>query len=180
MNTNFQGSTEKGKDEWLTPPELVTSIGDFDLDPCQPVNPPFTHAKKGYNILDNGLLQKWEGRVFCNPPYGNECGKWLKKCADHGNAVALVFARTETDMFFRHVWNKASGIIFIKGRIKFIEWNVKNIIPGLFNTKNDVSVNGVLGTSKSNAGAPSVLISYGIECADLLEKTNIPGKFLRL
>lgn len=30
----------------------------------------------------NGLLQSWErsdGAVFCNPPYGREIGKWVKK-----------------------------------------------------------------------------------------------------
>ena len=110
MNSSFEGNTSTGKDEWLTPPELVRAIGYFDLDPCQPINPPFTHAEKGYNILDDGLFKKWEGRVFCNPPYGKYTPIWLKKCADHGNAIALTFARTETKMFFEHVWNKADAV----------------------------------------------------------------------
>ena len=47
------------KDEWLTPPSITESLGHFDLDPCQPIDPPFVHADKGFNILDNGLSQVW-------------------------------------------------------------------------------------------------------------------------
>ena len=29
---------ENGKEEWLTPPEIVAAFGPFDLDPCSPIN----------------------------------------------------------------------------------------------------------------------------------------------
>lgn len=32
----FRGDT----DEWLTPPHILRALGDFDLDPCSPVNRP--------------------------------------------------------------------------------------------------------------------------------------------
>jgi hypothetical protein len=32
MNVTFEGNTSTGKDEWLTPPELVKELGEFDLD----------------------------------------------------------------------------------------------------------------------------------------------------
>lgn len=33
MNTSFE-RCENTKVEWLTPPELVKKLGEFDLDPC--------------------------------------------------------------------------------------------------------------------------------------------------
>jgi hypothetical protein len=148
-----------GKDEWLTPPELVSALGEFDLDPCSPIVRPWDTAKKHFTELDNGLLLPWEGRVWCNPPYGKHTGVWLERCAAHGNAIALTFARTETNMFFSCVWGKAHAVLFIKGRLKFYH------------------VTGVHGDS---AGAPSVLIAYGIENAKTLETCGIKGKFLRV
>lgn len=106
MDTTFQGNTETGKDEWLTPPEIVRSLGDFDLDPCSPINRPWDTAKKHLTVIDDGLNQEWNGSVWCNPPYGKEAVKWLEKCAEHNNCIALVFARTETKMFFSEVWEK--------------------------------------------------------------------------
>ena len=157
MNVLFEGNTSTGKDEWLTPPYIVENLGIFDLDPCSPINRPWSTAKKHYDINDNGLVQKWEGRIWCNPPYGDQTGLWLDKCAKHNNAIALTFARTETKMFFRSVWNKANGILFISGRLQFY------------------SVEGVKGGS---AGAPSVLIAYGKSNAEILRNCKIQGQYL--
>ena len=118
MNDNFNSNTEN-KDEWLTPPEITNALGEFDLDPCQPIKPPFIHAKIGFNVLDNGLSQKWTGRVWCNPPYGRETFKWLNKLAKHGDGIALIFARTETKGFHSEIWNKADAIFFFRGRLRF-------------------------------------------------------------
>jgi len=159
MNVTFEGKTETGKDEWLTPPELIKALGDFDLDPCSPINRPWDTAKRHYTIKDDGLLMPWEGRVFCNPPYGNQTGKWLEKCAMHNNAIALTFARTETRMFFRCVWEKATAILFVKGRIKFYH---------------------VTGEQSNSAGAPSVFIAYGQNNAEALRRCDIDGKYLEI
>lgn len=68
MNTTFEMDRENGKDEWLTPPEIITALGPFDLDPCSPVNRPWATANNHYTILDDGYNKKWFGRVWCNPP----------------------------------------------------------------------------------------------------------------
>ncbi len=68
MNTSFE-RVELTKVEWLTPPCLVKKLGEFDLDPCSPINAPFLHAKTNYTIEDNGLNKQWFGRVYCNPPF---------------------------------------------------------------------------------------------------------------
>jgi len=135
-------SSKMMKDEWLTPPEITEALGPFDLDPCSPINRPWDTARCHYNIVNNGLLLPWTGKVWLNPPYGNETGKWLKRLADHGNGIALVFARTETQMFFKHVWEKADALFFIKGRLHFYH------------------VDGA--RASHNGGAPSVLVAYGM------------------
>lgn len=148
------------KDEWLTPPHVLQALGVFDLDPCSPVYRPWPTAEKHYTILDNGLVQPWNGRVWCNPPYGLEAAKWLERCAQHGNAIALIFARTETRMFFDHVWPKAQGILFLEGRLYF---------------------HHVCGTrAAANSGAPSVLVAYGELNADVLKNCKLPGWFVSL
>lgn len=158
MNTLFETSVNR-KDEWLTPPHIIKSLGDFDLDPCSPVNRPWDTAKHHYTEVDQGLTKNWFGRVWCNPPY-SDIHSWLKKCAFHGNAIALVFARTETQAFFRNVWDKADSIFFFSGRLQFYH------------------VSGI--SSNRNAGAPSVLISYGESNIDSIEQSKLPGKHLLL
>jgi|SRR5690606_12097392 len=158
MNVSFE-RVKKGKDEWLTPPELVKALGRFDLDPCSPINRPWPIAEKHYTINDDGLCMPWEGRVFCNPPYGRKTAEWLKKCAEHGNAIALTFARTETMMFFDSVWHDACAVLFIKGRLRF---------------------HHVTGQRGDSAGAPSVLIAYDRRNAEYLVNSGIPGKLVYL
>lgn len=149
-----------GKDEWLTPPEILKALGAFDLDPCAPISRPWDTAAKHYTVLDNGLSQPWDGRVWCNPPYGLEAAQWLKRLAAHGNGVALIFARTETEMFFESVWSAASAALFLRGRLNFHH------------------VNG--DRAKANSGAPSVLVAYGAENAIALRDSGIVGHFVEL
>ena len=158
MNTSFERSAN-GKSEWLTPPEIIKALGEFDLDPCAPVNRPWDTAKKHYTITDNGLRQTWEGRVWLNPPYGNETAEWMKRLAFHGDGIALTFARTETRMFFDSIWGKADAIFFLKGRL---------------------SLYNVDGTKSGTAGAPSCLIAYGEQNARTLKESNLKGQFCSL
>ncbi len=161
-NTGIGGhhSHRMGKDEWLTPPEVIRALGRFDLDPCSPIIPPWTTATEHYSQLDDGLTSPWHGRVWCNPPYGKETGKWLSKCAEHRNATALIFARTETQDWVTHVWGKAHAIMFLWGRLYFYH---------------------VDGTRASaNAGGPSALISYDLMNTEALENSGLKGKVVRL
>ena len=116
--SNFNTNTTNN-DEWLTPPEIIKALGDFDLDPCSPINRPWDTAKKHYTIEDNGLMQPWTGRVWLNPPYGRETFDWMAKLARHKSGIALIFARTETKGFHREIWNKAHSLFFFEGRLKF-------------------------------------------------------------
>lgn len=149
-----------GKDEWLTPPEILSALGEFDLDPCAPIARPWDMAKMHYTALDNGLSKPWRGRVWCNPPYGLEAALWLKRLAAHGDGIALIFARTETEMFFESVWGAATAVLFLRGRLNFHHVNGKR--------------------AKANSGAPSVLVAYGERNAMALESSGIDGALVRL
>ena len=91
------------KDEWLTPPWLLEKLGPFDLDPCAPVARPWDTAKRHYTIEDNGLLLPWEGRVWLNPPYDKTIGDFITRLRLHGNGLALIYARTDTELWQREV-----------------------------------------------------------------------------
>jgi hypothetical protein len=148
-----------GTEVWLTPPHVIQALGEFDLDPCASLDRPWDTAKHHFTIEDDGLIQEWFGRVWCNPPYGPKLGPFLARLAEHGNGIALVFARTETKAFFDHVWGKATAIYFLKGRLKFHK---------------------PTGELAGTAGSPSVLIAYGEEQAEVLRNCSLPGKFLRI
>lgn len=143
--------------EWLTPPEIIRSLGDFDLDPCSPIIRPWDTAKRHFTIIDNGLILPWAGRVWLNPPYSTQLPKWMAKMAIHNDGIALTFARTETEAFQRYVFPIAMSIMFIKGRIKFYTVN---------------------GTSGGSATAPAVLIAYGEYNVDRLAESGLNGKHI--
>lgn len=148
-----------GADEWLTPPDLLAALGPFDLDPCAPIDPPWDTAAKHYTIEDDGLRQEWSGRVWLNPPYST-AARWLARLADHGAGTALIFARTETRLWFDHVWPHASGLLFLRGRLHFHYRDGRR--------------------ATANSGAPSVLVAYGDRDAAALASDPWPGQFVSL
>lgn len=151
--------TDGGSDEWLTPPSIIDALGRFDLDPCSPGDRrPWDTATLHYSAEDNGLAKVWHGRVWMNPPYAS-AGVWMQRLAEHGHGTALLFARTETRMWFEHIWPKATGLLFMRGRIKFRYVN---------------------GKEAGSAAAPSVLIAYGRSDADALRSSGIDGHYVSL
>ena len=119
-----KGST----DTWLTPFEIVSQLGEFDLDPCEHLFMPKKLAKNGFNINDDGLSKEWFGRVWMNPPYSKN-KEFAKKFCDHKNGIALVFARTETSWFKNYY--KADAFLFLPSRITFIDEKISKIFYAL-------------------------------------------------
>lgn len=148
--------------DWITPKWLIDALGQFDLDPCQSDTQPWPCARRSYKKADDGKTRVWHKSesVWLNPPYGVQTAVWLGLLAMHGNGIALVFARTETKMFFDHVWPKASGLLFLKGRLTFCR------------------PDGTEG--ESNSGGPSVLIAYGVEAMERLKLNSKLGAFVAL
>lgn len=145
-------------DTWLTPPEILAPLGEFELDPCCPENMPWRTAKTMFTQKDDGLSKEWFGRVWLNPPYGRAIGDWMKKMAARGCGISLVFARTETEFWHRWIWPFADSILFLEGRLNFL---------------NRAGIR-----SKANAGAPSVLIAYGADNVESLGDSGIRGRHI--
>lgn len=153
MGLSAHQSARMKNDEWLTPPEILRALGTFDLDPCAPIIRPWETATSHYTVADDGLSKPWHGRVWCNPPFGREAIKWLRRMRDHGNGVALIPARTETAMFYECVWGAADGVLFLKGRPHF------HYVDGR--------------RAAFNSGAPIALAAYGSANLDTLRHSGL-------
>lgn len=137
--------TSRSSDEWYTPPSLFEVLGlTFDLDPAAPSGGvPWVPAARYFTKREDGLSQPWSGRVWLNPPYGRGTERWLRKLADHGDGLALVFARTDT-AWFQRVATQATALCFVGGRLRFRRPD---------------------GTPGDTAPAPSLLVAFGLPCA---------------
>lgn len=112
-------------DEWYTPFDFFEELDNefhFNLDPCATDS---NHKCDFYfTKLNDGLIQNWGGyRVFCNPPYGKNICKWVKKAyfeslKPNTIIVMLLPVRTDTKWFHDFIYKK-SEIRFVKGRLKF-------------------------------------------------------------
>lgn len=119
------GMMSSQKNDWETPADLYNALDrlfSFDLDPC--ASHDNFKTPRYFTEEDDGLSQKWTGRVFMNPPYGRVIGDWIAKAynsAKGGDAelvVCLIPSRTDTKYWHEYVM-KADLIYFIKGRVHF-------------------------------------------------------------
>jgi phage N-6-adenine-methyltransferase len=142
--------------DWYTPKHIFDSLElQFDLDPCAPKGGvPWIPAAKHYSVEDDGLNAEWKGLVWLNPPYGKATGSWLKKMHEHRNGVALLFARTDCAWFHNYI-SKADGILFLRGRVKFVD--------------------GLGVTGGSGAGSGSMLVAWGPKAYGALQKMSKEG-----
>ena len=118
-------------DNWETPQDLFDELDrefHFTLDAC--ATECNAKVSRFFSPEDDGLKQTWSGTVWCNPPYGRETGKWVRKAfeseRDGCTTVMLLPARTDTKWFHDYVYWKAE-VRFLRGRIKFGE--AKNSAP---------------------------------------------------
>ncbi len=106
-------------DDFLTPPDLVKAMGEFDLDPCASHRQQTHLARWQYRFPeDNGLLLPWSGSVFVNPPF-SELRTWVERFVLHANGVLLAPARVEVSWFW-DLWRYSDAIFFTKGPVKYL------------------------------------------------------------
>lgn len=77
-----QQQTKDAVDDRGTTPEMFGPLNDrfgFTLDVA--ASDANTKCEDYYTLADDGLLQPWNGRVWCNPPYSN-IEPWLIKAWD--------------------------------------------------------------------------------------------------
>lgn len=124
---------------WCTPQDFFDELNqefDFKLDAAA------TKKSAKCNIYftpeNDALSQSWDkgGSVFCNPPYGRNIKKWVRKAYEENKKgvrpiVLLIPARTDTSYFHDYILGKAE-IRFIRGRIKFTDEEGKSSNPAPF------------------------------------------------
>lgn len=139
----------------LTPKWIIDRLGPFDLDPCAATVRPWDCAARNIVEADDGLSCEWAGMVWLNPPFDRyQVERWIARLADHGEGIALIHARTETD-WFAPIWERASAILFLDQRLKF--WRPD-------------------GTEQAaNSGAPVVLVAFGSGALERLKGGGIGG-----
>lgn len=151
--------------DWITPKWIISAFDNlippengmfFDLDPCSSLTQPWLTARDAYTVEQNGLLQPWYGKVYCNPPYGPHTETWARLMAKHGNGIMLIFARLETQAWQEVIFPSADGYLFPRRRIAFCR------------------PDGT--TPKSSSGAPSAFVAWGVECNDALHELTRLGK----
>lgn len=115
--------------EWYTPGKIIERVegvfGEIDLDPCSNSSERATAnvpAGAYWTKDDNGLAQAWHGKVYMNPPYGDEIPAWVERLVNAYTAgeiiegIALLPARTDT-AWFQPLFDYP--ICFVRGRLKF-------------------------------------------------------------
>ena len=74
------------------------------------------------------------------------------------SGIALVAARTETEWFHAHIWERADAILFRRNRL-------------YFHRPDGIRAAG-------NAGHGSAIVAYGRECANRLMRSGIEGRLI--
>lgn len=133
---------------WCTPQNFFDNLNEefhFALDTA--ATSATAKCSAYFTPETDGLAQSWDcgGAVFCNPPYGREIGKWVKKAYEEAEKckypiVMLLPARTDTTYFHDYIYGKAE-IRFIRGRLKFGDEN---------------------GTASNSAPFPSMAVIFNI------------------
>jgi len=82
----------------------------------------------------------------------------MRLAAHESGGIALLMARTETETWFKTVWNAYAGALFLRGRLTFCR---PDGTPGA-----------------TNCGAPPVLIAYGDESLCRLRRSKLDGHLI--
>lgn len=154
----FEKSGEGKSKDWLTPLALGQRLGSFDLNPCGCPGMPWRMATTTYFLPEkDGLVEPWEGRIWCNPPYGHGVEQpWLERMAQHRNGMLLIFGRTDTQAWQKSIFPHADATLFVEGRVQFR-------LPN--------------GQKAKSGTAPSVLLAYGENNVEALQNAGIAGAF---
>ena len=162
-------STHNKSVEWYTPRYIFDALGlEFDLDPCSPGKEvvPWIPARRFLTVADDGLLAKWKGNVWMNPPYGTRTPYWLERLSLHGTGIALLFVRPDTKWFHQYV-AIADAICLIRGRVRFVS------------SEHAKEYAACTDKPLGRPGAPTMLIAYGKDNAKALFGSGL-GLTLRI
>jgi hypothetical protein len=141
-----------GPVDWYTPPEIFEKLNiQFDLDVAYPKDKILDWIPTKGFITERSLQSEWHGRVWMNPPYDRHIHLWLEKLSNHGNGIALIWARTDVAWFHTYA-PLDTYILFTKNRISFINQEMKRM---------------------ERPAIGSLFLAFGQECAEALMKSNL-------
>ena len=119
-------TTEKGTDDWRTPREFFEKLNsEFNFVIDAAASAQNAMLPRFWTKEDDALSKPWHhegGAIWCNPPYGRDVGRWVRKAWEESQngatVVMLIFARTDTAWW--HDWAvRATEIVFVRGRLRF-------------------------------------------------------------
>jgi len=127
--------------EWSTPQDLFDALsfsyGGFTLDPC--ATKENAKCAQFFTREQDGLSQPWTGKVFVNPPYGRDIGRWVKKAWEESlkGALVVLLLPARVDTRWWHDYVRKGHVYFLRGRLKF-------------------------GGARNSAPFPSAIVTFGM------------------
>lgn len=98
--------------------------------------------------------------VYESPPYSRPLiEQFVRKMAEHGNGIALLFNRCDNAMFHDIIFPTATAMKFLRKRIRFYRPD---------------------GTRGDSPGCGSVLVAWGEDNVDIIRDCELEGKYVRL
>lgn len=135
-------------DNLQTPKYIIDALGYFDMDPCAGHNTSIGRVNLCDTLGDDGLLEKWEGVVYVNPPFSQK-EKWIAKMIEHRKGILLLPERGSAPWFGPLA--QSCGRYFVMGR----------------------KINFIGGSSSNNVG--SVLFPFGDIALEKIYCSRLPG-----
>lgn len=116
-------------DEWYTPPLYIQAarevLGAIDLDPAScPLANLIVKATAIYTRNEDGLKYDWHGRVWLNPPYGNEKDRFVDHLLEDyqaervQSAIVCLNAHATDTRWFQQLWE--FPICITHHRVRFL------------------------------------------------------------
>lgn len=136
-----------------TPKYITDSLGEFDLDPCAGEYTTIGKVNLWDGRGENGLMEKWKGFVWCNPPFSQK-EIWAEKMIQHRNGI-LILPERGSAPWFGPLAEKAS-CYFVMGK----------------------KINFEGGSSSNNLG--SILFPFGEIAVQRIKESGLPGHFVRV
>ena len=123
-------SRNSGENEWYTPPNILdaarSAMGGIDLDPASSYEANKTvQAEAIFTKEDDGLQQRWYGRVWLNPPYASDLvTRFTEKLrdeyvADRVEQACLLSNNATETKWFQQTVKLANAVCFPAGRISY-------------------------------------------------------------
>jgi len=115
------GMLSSKRKDWATPRQLFDMLHrefEFQLDVCATADT----ATCPLFFADHALDREWApGPVWCNPPYGRDIWKWIRKGFNEAKrgAIVVMLLPARTDTSWWHDFCMKGEIRFLRGRLSF-------------------------------------------------------------